>query len=623
MHAPIAVSAMEPLRRRESRLFAGALALIWLWSCAKPREVKKPDAPPRDFELLESLTLYDVSRSARRVLFDGRPERWRTEPKTISSEYAVWNDHDLLLVLDEAIINLNGAISIRARILDEAKTEIPVENYTVINDKEIKEERKALFADETELFRGPDDDALIAQLLVLQNRASHYRALLYGAPVSGLRNLYPGEAFDKWLAAIEDETARPALTAQAGVLSEHALESAAASLASLHSDELVQSKQALIAALADVEQRIEKQFVVSRLTDQLDDSNLSSVRDAALRLIRRISVWRSRLESAGAPDVSAFEACTASLFEATATFSAKALDGGDVTFGPGERLWVDELNKNLSLVRTPKHTAAFTLDPTKVKRVDARQHCYEFVFPSFWRSLGTQLEVLIDITKRPDEISLPPDCRTAEAPEHDDMSPLQAVEELRRRTRCGITARLKRGLLDARIRLAPLQLKHGDRIEITVRLTRPGTSIDPSVTETPSIEAEERFVVRVVQGGVEFRASPQFGLVKRFSDIRAATATESPSNFKPAAGINFSVRFHHLKRWTDWVLPSLGIAAHTVDFDPNKTFELGVGGSLGLLDDHVHVGTGVNVSVDKHRGYWWFSLDFLRTVDTFSSLFGG
>jgi hypothetical protein len=73
----------------------------------------------------------------------------------------------------------------------------------------------------------------------------------------------------------------------------------------------------------------------------------------------------------------------------------------------------------------------------------------------------------------------------------------------------------------------------------------------------------------------------------------------------------------------DWVFPSVGLAVYAVDFDPATSLELGVGPSIGLLDEHIHAGIGWNLSVGDHRQFWWVSLDFLRASDTFAALFGG
>jgi hypothetical protein len=202
------------------------------------------------------------------------------------------------------------------------------------------------------------------------------------------------------------------------------------------------------------------------------------------------------------------------------------------------------------------------------------------------------------------------------------VSVLEQVESMKRSVRKGIETRLKRAVRDARIRLSTLDLVHNDTIEILVRVTRQGTTLRAADTRG-TIDIEERVLIRVVESGVSFSTSPQFALIKRSSDVRVASPREVPSNFKPAVGVVFAARYRTLSRGLDWVIPSVGLSAHVADFDPTTSLELGIGPSIGLLDDHVHAGVGWNLSVDNHRQYWWISLDFLRTSQTFSSLFGG
>jgi hypothetical protein len=161
------------------------------------------------------------------------------------------------------------------------------------------------------------------------------------------------------------------------------------------------------------------------------------------------------------------------------------------------------------------------------------------------------------------------------------------------------------------VRLSTLDVHHGDRVEIIVRITRPGTSL--RADEAPgTVDIEERALIRVTEAGITFHSSPQFALIKRISDVRVASASEVPSNYKPAGGFVFGARLRTLRPMLDWVFPSVGLAVYAVDFDPATSLELGVGPRIGW-----------NLSVGDHRQFWWVSLDFLRASDTFAALFGG
>jgi hypothetical protein len=178
---------------------------------------------------------------------------------------------------------------------------------------------------------------------------------------------------------------------------------------------------------------------------------------------------------------------------------------------------------------------------------------------------------------------------------------------------------------DARIRLGENELVHGDMISVIVAVSIPpigfsratlGSSPEPTVIE-------ERFTLRVIDRGWSFSTRPQFALIKRQSDVQAGTEKDSPSNYKPAPGVLLNFRYRTDHRASEWAIPSIGLAAFAVDFDPSKTFELGIGPSLGLLNDFVHAGVGADLSADRHRTYFFVSLDFLKTFDTFNTLFGG
>jgi hypothetical protein len=209
-----------------------------------------------------------------------------------------------------------------------------------------------------------------------------------------------------------------------------------------------------------------------------------------------------------------------------------------------------------------------------------------------------------------------------EAKKYASMALGTPLKDIYTALRFGVRDEALRRMKPAVVHLAAADLKHDDVVELIVRASMERLALGESEQE-----GEEalifRFRIRIVERGCTYAIGPQFGMIKRLSDVRVATATDAPSNFRPAPGgaIQFPCRAR--PSWSDWLIPFPGITAFVLDFDPSQSFELGVGPSLGILNGMLHAGIGWNLFVTEHRPYAFLSLDFLQTVASFGPLFGG
>jgi hypothetical protein len=140
----------------------------------------------------------------RRVLFEGN-----TSTEELASVYAVPKSHDVVISFAPEVKNLHGSISVRARILRPTPIEIPVENYTVVNEKELKEERKLLIADDLDFFRERGYRDLVDHVSKLQRAATDYGALLNSTFVAGLQAVYSEDRVKSWISGDAEEAEPP------------------------------------------------------------------------------------------------------------------------------------------------------------------------------------------------------------------------------------------------------------------------------------------------------------------------------------------------------------------------------------------------------------------------------
>lgn len=133
----------------------------------------------------------------------------------------------------------------------------------------------------------------------------------------------------------------------------------------------------------------------------------------------------------------------------------------------------------------------------------------------------------------------------------------------------------------------------------------------------------KRFIVSERGWNLEFPASAVF--VKRFREAVDSTGTPiNPSNFKPAPGGSMLLSYRPVGSIERRLFLgfAVGINASLIDFEKDKDFELGVGFVAYWLNQSVGIGYGWNLHASEKSSYWFLSLDFLKTFQTFSGLVG-
>lgn len=133
-----------------------------------------------------------------------------------------------------------------------------------------------------------------------------------------------------------------------------------------------------------------------------------------------------------------------------------------------------------------------------------------------------------------------------------------------------------------------------------------------------------RFVVSDVGWKLEFPVSMVF--VKRINEVTDSTGNPvNPSNFKPAPGGSLLLTYQPMGSITKKLFTSFGVGinASLVNFDVGKDFQIGIGPVIYYLNRSMGVGYGWDLNATQKRTYWFLSLDFLKTFDTFSALYKG
>jgi hypothetical protein len=612
---------------------------------------------PNGSALRKVLTIFAIGEGKRRVLYPG------PGGGELNSSYPVDRADDIVITFADEVSELKGSISVRARILGITPTEVPVENYTVVNDKELKEERKLLFADDTDFFRDKNHQKLLERISVFQRATTEYRQLLEGTLAMSL-GLYVSGAIGDWFGSDN----KPLPEKLRNGVSLAMMQAAIGNLRKAVVDEAPKQLQAVMKAIDDVRGDIETLFLLSDSASQLEDNQLRILRSSAYSLIADLTRGRASLGFSVTTNLAAIDGCTTKGTSYVAKNALTATDGNNVTvpIRANSYFRVDSTSgKIISPGFLSGYSINLSLQKDKINRVvdafDDISRCYAQTLPDAIDSVRQQWRTTMDLESAllaqstasvprsapPTATNNAPSPKNAQDADHakltddaksaaiadpakqadaqpegsSDSSLVLQIEKMKEIFRKGIDGRLRRGVRDARVRLSTLDVHHGDRVEVIVRVTRLGTSFRADEARG-TVDIEERAIIRITDWGVTFFTSPQLGLIKRASDVRVANASEVPSNYKPAAGFVFGARLRTLRPIMDWVFPSVGLAAFAVDFDPTTSLEIGVGPSIGLLDEHIHAGAGWNLSVSDHRMFWWISLDFLRASETFAGLFG-
>lgn len=607
------------------------LAMICSASCRAPvpRAAGSGADPGVDTipgQLRKSLKVVEYTSGAlRKILYSGHDDDVkdldpddRKDRSSINSIYSVDAQSDIVISFNEKDLeDIGGNISVRARLQRNPPVELPVQNFTVVSEKELKKETVLILNPAKSLFG--DDKYNVEFQSSLVNAESALAMLEHLLDASLSRNRAQSQMLSRSASTQGVEDAE--LSAQVARLVEQA----------------EQLRKNGYEALRGLAKKIDELFLKADFFKDLPPDDLSRVQQivrASMSKVDSLSLGLSAdyvsisdsLKSCLAPKRQAYTIGTqgADLYSSVKVDEDSQANKGqkrEKGLEQGQVILAIEVGKWLQIV----YPSDFSGQYVEAKQVskslallsETIKQCRSFVEKKLEERFAEHREGIAR-AKAAFAYCKGKTCDSLHG----------QIGEIQRIVRDRISQDLKRRISDARVHLRDAQLVHGDFVNIIVTVTVPriqSLKLDSgSPTELTTIE--ERFTLRVIERGWSYSTRPQFALVKRLSDVTMGTSKDSPSNFKPAPGVLLNFRYKRNPYWTEWAIPSVGIAAFAVDFDPAKTFELGVGPSIGLLNDFVHLGAGINVSYDGalyRRSYYFISLDFLKTFDTFSVLFGG
>ncbi len=167
-------------------------------------------------------------------------------------------------------------------------------------------------------------------------------------------------------------------------------------------------------------------------------------------------------------------------------------------------------------------------------------------------------------------------------------------------------------IVDTEIDLFNEKLSDGDAIKIEI--------------ETTYNNIKRKYVKHIVikEYGWKMEFPPSILFVKRLDEPESDSSNESnPSNFKPAPGGSMLLTYKpkvglHNQLLTGW---SFGINVSLLDFELENNLELGVGFIIYGLNRSIGGGYGWNLHASEKESYYFISLDFLRTFETFRAIF--
>ena len=166
-------------------------------------------------------------------------------------------------------------------------------------------------------------------------------------------------------------------------------------------------------------------------------------------------------------------------------------------------------------------------------------------------------------------------------------------------------------------------LKHNEIIELIVHATVDSLLSTSDGFKRSTAQKQDRFVrfsLRAVDSGFTLAPGLQLALVKR---IAATTASnEISANFLPTAGVSLNLRLRTRQRWSDWIIPSIGLLALPIHFSQDDSVELGIGPMIGVANDLLHVGVGRDLLIRRHYLYWFLALDFAQGFDVLTGIIG-
>lgn len=130
------------------------------------------------------------------------------------------------------------------------------------------------------------------------------------------------------------------------------------------------------------------------------------------------------------------------------------------------------------------------------------------------------------------------------------------------------------------------QRRPGDQVSVTLKIMPKGE--DPA--KTPALAfARQKFRLEAYGPYLESRA----GVL--FVDSREASIAKRSFETVPGATFHLKYGFKNRPFLNEWIAPGLGFSLSMLDFDNNKSLEIGIAGSVTLIRDLFWVGYGRNL----------------------------
>jgi hypothetical protein len=160
-------------------------------------------------------------------------------------------------------------------------------------------------------------------------------------------------------------------------------------------------------------------------------------------------------------------------------------------------------------------------------------------------------------------------------------------------------------LPDAEVDLSTSNAVLGDRIMITA-----------DVRKTAELDTNEILPPRVTY----LVETTQAGWHRRYAVNVVFVQSIASSNNKFAPNTTVSLELHHYNRqspngFLNKLDPSVGLHSALLHQDPDETVEIGIGVNAAILDGLVQVGYGENLSVSKHRDYWFIGFGLITALN--------
>lgn len=175
------------------------------------------------------------------------------------------------------------------------------------------------------------------------------------------------------------------------------------------------------------------------------------------------------------------------------------------------------------------------------------------------------------------------------------------------------TKGLQDRIINTEIDVVQERLREGDMVKLEI--------------ETDDGGVKRKYIKRFVisEHGWKLEFPPSMLFIKRKDEPTDSTTGKAinPSDFKPAPGGSMLFSYKPkgglgnqlLKGW------SFGVNVSLLDFEVDNNLELGVGFIVYGLNRLVGTGYGWNLHASEKESYYFISLDFLRTFETFKAIF--